>query len=302
MKTHVKSKTKNPFIVMIILLAAAFATTSCSNDDLIPNSALDQTGEYQKSPIKDAQEDTGEASALICWKCIGEVVGADLLGAGMGFLNGAPGGPYVAGGSAILYGAVSSVGAAAIVVDNDDKNQKGNFVEKLEQYRTEPLPNPNDNPYQDIGMRHNELLQEILVTHYLTGESDLIKILSNAKLTDIERELAFSSKGNPLDWLRKLLEEILKPIGGPWLIGTHNTDYKRILSRYNTQTYQITSEFLNAVKGVESLQEYQKELDVFEAKFIRNHQDLKKEEAQQVLIELAVARYSSHFWFSTIPQ
>lgn len=302
MKTQVKSNTNNPFMVMIILLVAAFTAMSCSNDDLIPNSELGIGKEHPKSIDKDPVDGTGDAPAKICWKCIGKVAGADLLGAGMGFLNGAAGGPYVAGGSAILYGVVGSVGATAIVVDDQDEIGKDYFMQSLKEYRPESLPNPNDNPYQEIGQRHNELLQEMLLTHFIEGESDMVKILSRAKLTDIEKELAFSPKGNPLDWLRKLLEDILKPIGGPWLIGTNDTDTESILKQYSNSTYKVTTEFFHAVEGAESLEEYQKELDAFEASFIKNQRSLKKEEAQQVLVELAVARYSSHFWFSVISQ
>lgn len=302
MKTQRKSNTNNPFMVMIILVIAAFTITSCSNDDLIPNSELGMGKEHPESIDKDPVDGTGDAPAKICWKCIGEVAGADLLGAGMGFLNGAGGGPYVAGGSAVVYGVMSSVAATAIFVDDQDDNGKESFLHSLKEYRPESLRNPNDNPYQEIGQRHNELLQEMLLTHFTEGEADMIKILSQAKLTDMERELAFSPKGSPLDWLKKLLEDILKPIGGPWLMGTNHTDTEKILDQYSADTYKVTTEFFNAVEGVESLEEYQKELDAFEANFLKNQHSLKKEEVQQILVELAVARYSSHFWFSVLAQ
>ena len=210
------------------------------------------------------------------------VASADATGAWAGSRWGALfGNPWTTGIGAVVVGGLASYGAGITPIGGNDYFQENlpNFLIEAE------ISNENNNPNDiSVGLRHNEILKEVILAGVYPAHLSTSEISSKINLT--EQEINFLN--TKLDKISEFQNSIYNNPALENMISNLNN----ILE--NDFEIQITNSFLNTASTFSDFDSYINYVKEFEYVIINSN--IEEEGKDFYLKGIAVAKYSGLFW------
>ncbi|MEI6184005.1 MAG: hypothetical protein WCP65_00650 [Bacteroidota bacterium] len=230
------------------------------------------------------------------WKRFCGILAADVVGGYEGceagiLVGGGIGGPHgaVVGGigGGIIVGCSASYGASKKTISNN-----GISIESIKNINID-IPNEGNNPFDDVGKRHNEILKQLYVNNIDNSNLDASFLYSNCTLNDPENSFLKNDNNFTNNTTKYFIENT---------INIENLEASINYIKLNSKdevTAQIILCYFDGILNLENVDDGVKIAYEYENYF--NNEDLLSDSQKQILFEaLSIAKYSTRFWESIL--
>lgn len=266
-----------------LILVIIFVLSGCSKDNAIAISGNEENLTAQIETLNQSYTNNpnimnrgGKGWARIVAADVAGARGGAWLGGKIGAFFGNPLAGAIVGG--IVVGAAGSYGVSSVEPPTED------FYDNVIAYKTQILE--SNNPYDEAGKRHNEILKEVIIKGYNNKVDNFRDVLTQEEIRFFEEEETFVS--NTIYYFSDV----------------NNTDIVNLVEWVNTntepgKTQNIITSFLETIYDFQDYNKYQSYIYDFEDLII-NSDSLSEDDKNKILISSSVARYSGDFWHKVL--